>query len=149
MAESEKLQRALKKLIDLLFADFVGGEQFFQVEVRKSTIHYARRQQLPQPPGIDGSEFPDFFEDHALQWIFEDGRIEQFAYLDARPALDQHRAEKAQGVSLHFKSRVRFFSIHSKALTWAFPVPIPLHNGGGNQKIQESLRKFRASTPCK
>ena len=90
MAEIEKLQRAFKKLIDLLFADFVRGEQFFQVEVRKSAIRYARRQKLPQVAGIDGSEFPDFFEDHALQWISEEGRIEQFAYLDARPALDQH-----------------------------------------------------------
>ena len=34
MAEIEKLQRTLKKLIDLFFAHFVWGKQFLQVEVR-------------------------------------------------------------------------------------------------------------------
>src|SRR5207249_2606321 len=43
MAEIEKLQRTLKKLIDLFFAHFVWGEQFLQVEVRKPAVGYARR----------------------------------------------------------------------------------------------------------
>ncbi len=133
MAEIEKLQRTLKELIDLFFAHFVWGEQFLQVEVRKSAVGYARRQKFPQAAGIDGSKFSDFFKDHALQRIFEDPGIKQFADLDAGPALDQYRAQEAQGVALQLKSVVRFFSMHSKALS-PFLVPLSFRNEGGNRK---------------
>src|SRR5439155_1297051 len=110
------------------FSHFVWGNQFLQVEVRKPAVGYARRQKFPQAAGIDGSKFTDFFKDHALQRIFEDPGIKQFADLNAGPALDQYRAQEAQGVSLQLKSVVRFFSAHSKALTLSF------RNEGDNRK---------------
>src|SRR5712692_951552 len=120
MAEVEKLQRALKKMIDLFFADLVRSEQLLQVEVREASIGHPRRQKFPQAAGIDGSECPDFFEDHALKWVFKYSGIEQPANLKARPALDQHRAEKPQRVSLELKSAVCFSSMHWNALKRAF-----------------------------
>jgi len=64
--------------------------------------------EAPQAAGTDGSEVSDFFEDHALQRIFEDAWIEQIAYLNARPALDQHGAEKTQRVFVPVEIRRPF-----------------------------------------
>ena len=44
---------------------------------------------------VVSTKFSDFFKDHALQRIFEDPGIKQFADLNAGPALDQYRAQKA------------------------------------------------------
>ena len=134
MAAIEKLQRTLKELSDLFFADFMWGEQLVQVEVRKSAIRHLSREKLPQAAGTDGSEVSDFFEDHALQWIFEDAWIEQIAYLNARPALDQHGAEKTQRVSFQLKSAVRFFSMHSKDLHYVSLGPISCQDDSGIRK---------------
>src|SRR6266571_367728 len=106
MAEIEKLQSALEKLIDVLLADLVRGEELAKVEIRESAIGHAGRQKLPQAAGINRTEFADFFEDHSLQRVLENTGIEQPADLDARPALDQHRAEKPQRVFLQLKSAV-------------------------------------------
>ena len=134
MAAIEKPQGALKELVDLFFGCFVRGEQLLQVEVRKSAVGHPRREKLPQATGTDGSEVSDFFEDHALQWIFEDAWIEQIAYLNARPALDQHRAEKAQGVSFQLKPAVRFSFMHSKDLHCASLGPISCQDDSGIRK---------------
>src|SRR6266705_552587 len=100
MTKIEKLQHALKQLIDLFLADLVRGEELVQVEARKSAIGHARGQERPQPAGINGPHFADFLEENALQRIFKNGRIEQFANFGSRTALDQDRAQKAQSVSL-------------------------------------------------
>ena len=114
MAEVEELQGALKELIDLLFRDLVRGEQFVQVEVGKSAIGHTRRQKFPQAPRIDGSQLADFFENHAMQRIIKHDGIEQFADFRARPALDQHRAKKSQGVFLQLKFVSCPFSTHNQ-----------------------------------
>jgi len=124
MTEIEKLQRALKKLIDLFFADFAWGQQFVQIEVRESAIRYPGRQEFPQASGFNGSQVTDFLEHRALQGVPKDTGIKQLAELNARPALDQHRAKKAQGVSLQLKSAGCLFSMHSRALGYEFPGPI-------------------------
>src|SRR5437660_3137140 len=67
MAEIEKLQRALKKLVDLFFADLVWSEEFVQVEVWKAAVGHARRQEFPQAAGIDRSQLAYFFKHHTLQ----------------------------------------------------------------------------------
>src|SRR6266480_3986676 len=104
MTEIEKLQRALKKLIDLFFADFARGEQFVQVEHR------------------------------ALQGVPKDTGIKQLAELNARPALDQHRAKKPKSVSLQLKSVGCFFSMHPKALGYEFPGPLSCKGERGDRK---------------
>ncbi len=134
MTEIEKLQRTLKKLIDLFFADFARGEQFVQIEVSEPTIRHPGRQKFPQVAGFNRSQVADFFEHRALQGVPKDTRIKQFAELNARPALDQHRAKKAQSVSLQLKSAGCFFSMHSKALGYEFPGPLSHRNERGNRK---------------
>src|SRR3989441_5871577 len=106
MTEIEKLQSALEKLIDLFLANLVRGEEVAKVEIRESAIGHAGRQKLPQAAGINRTEFADFFEDHTLQRVLENAGVEEPADLDARPALDQHRAEKPQRGFLQFKSAV-------------------------------------------
>src|SRR5260370_26473786 len=81
MAEIEKLQSALEKLIDLFLADLVRGEEVAKVEIRKSAIGPAGRQKLPQAAGINRTEFADLFEDHSLQWVLENTGIEEPADL--------------------------------------------------------------------
>jgi len=88
MAEIEKLQHTFKQLVDLFLADFVGSEEFFQVEIRESTIGYSRGQERPQAAGIDRAQLANFLEDRALQRIVKDTGIEQFTNLNPRPALD-------------------------------------------------------------
>src|SRR5438477_35443 len=117
MAEIEKLQRALKKLVDLFFADLVWSEEFVQVEVWKAAVGHTRRQEFPQAAGINRSQLADFFKHHALQRIVKDAGVEQFANLNARSALDQHRAQKAQGVFLKLKSGVRILNTHLATLS--------------------------------
>ena len=134
MTEIEKLQRALKKLTDLFFADFARGEQFVQVEVRESAICHSRRQEFPQAAGFNGSQIADFLEHRALQGVPKDTGIKQLAELNARPALDQHRAKKPKSVSLQLKSVGCFFSMHSKALDYEFPGPLSHKNERGNRK---------------
>src|SRR6266849_668468 len=106
VAEIEELQRNLKKLIDLFSTGFARGQHCVEIEVRKSSIGHARRKKFAQAAGIDGSQRADFFEDHTLQRLFKDTGIEQLANLGARPALDQHRAKKAQRVFLKLESGV-------------------------------------------
>ncbi|PYU66974.1 MAG: hypothetical protein DMG49_20310 [Acidobacteria bacterium] len=106
MAEIKKLQGTLKQLIDFFLADLVRSEELVQVEVRESAIGYTRGQECPQAAGINGSHFADFLENNALQLVFKNIRIKQLADLNASSALDQHRAEKAQGVFLELESCV-------------------------------------------
>src|SRR6266478_864430 len=124
MTEIEKLQRARKKLIDLFFADFARGEQFVPIEVRESAIRHPGRQKFPQAAGLNGSQISDFLEHRALKGVPKDTGIKQLAELNASPALDQHRAKKAQSVPLQLKSAGCFFSMHSKALGYEFLGPI-------------------------
>jgi hypothetical protein len=98
MAQVEELQRAFKKLVNLLFADFVWSEERMKVEVRESAIRYARWQKLAQAAGIHGAELANFFEDDAAQRILKNGWIEQPADFAARSSLDQDGAQKAQRV---------------------------------------------------
>jgi hypothetical protein len=116
LAEVEKLQRALKEMVDFLFTHFAWSEQLLQVEVREAAVGDTGWQEFPQAAGIDGSQLADFFEDHALQRVFKHTGIEQLANLHARPALDQHRAEKAQRVFLQLKSAFHFFPRPSQAI---------------------------------
>src|SRR5438046_2582922 len=104
MTKIEKLQRTLKKLIDLFFADFARGEQFVQIEVWESAIRHSGRQKFPQAAGFNRSQVANFLEHRALQGVPKDTGIKQLAELNARPALDQHRAKKAQSVSLQLES---------------------------------------------
>src|SRR6266404_671450 len=62
MTEIEKLQRTLKKLIDLFFADFARGEQFVQIEVSEPTIRHPGRQKFPQVAGFNRSQVAVFEE---------------------------------------------------------------------------------------
>src|SRR5216683_6174426 len=117
MTKIEKLQHALKQLIDLFLADLVRGEEVVQVEVRKSAIGQARGQERPQAAGINGTHFADFLEENALQRIFKNGRIEQFANFGPRPALDQDRAQKAQSVFLQRKPAIGIMNMHAGSLS--------------------------------
>src|SRR5260370_37670354 len=71
MTKIEKLQHALKQLIDFFLADLVRGEHVVEVEVRESAMGQARGQKGPQAAGINGSHFADFLEENALQRIFK------------------------------------------------------------------------------
>ena len=104
MAKIEELQCALKELVDFFFVDLVWGEEFVEVEVRKTSVGHASGQKLPQAAGINSSQLADFFKQDALQRIVKNTGIEQLANLEARAALYQHRAKKTQGVFLELKS---------------------------------------------
>jgi len=104
MALVEKRQCALKELIDLFFGDLVRGEEPVEIEFREPTIGHAGRKKCPQAPRFDGSQRADFFKHHALQRILKNSGIEQFADFQPGSALDQHRAEEPQGVSLQLRS---------------------------------------------
>src|SRR2546421_12442828 len=78
MTEIEKLQGALKKLIDLFFADFAWGQQFVQIEVWESAIRHPGRQKFPQAAGFNRSPVADFFEHPALQAGPKDTVLKQF-----------------------------------------------------------------------
>ena len=124
MAAIEKVQCTLKELRDLFFADFARGQQFVQIEVRKSAIRYPGRKEFAQAAGFNGSQIANFLEHRALQGVPKNTGVKQLAELNARPALDQHRAKKAQSVSLQLKSASCLFSMHSKVLVYEFPRPI-------------------------
>src|SRR5258707_11497792 len=112
VAEIEKLQGTLKKLVDFFFADFRRGQELVQIEVRKAAVGHARGQKFPQAAGINSSQITDFFKHHPLQRIVKNTGIEQLADLKARSALDQHGAEEAQRVFLKLKSSVRIMKRH-------------------------------------
>jgi len=112
MAEIEKLQSAFKKVIDFFFADFVWGEQLLQVEVREAAVSHAGGQKRAQLAGVNRSHAADFLENDPMQRIFKDTGIKQLADLQTRPALDQHRAEKTQRISLQVNCSVFFFPKH-------------------------------------
>src|SRR6267143_1425346 len=134
MAEIEKLQRAFKKVIDFFFGDFVGSEQFLQVEVREAAVGHAGRQKRAEVAGVHRSHAADFLENDAVQWICEDAGIQQLADLQARSALDQHGAEKTQGISLQVNCGVFFFFKHSQALNYTVLSPISLQGEGVSSK---------------
>src|SRR5258708_32720110 len=83
MAEIEKPQHIVEKLIDLSFADLVRSEEVIQVEIRKSAIGHSRGQKRPQAAGGDGAQLADFLEYPALQGGVQDTRSEQPAALTA------------------------------------------------------------------
>ena len=95
MTEIEKPERALKQLVNVLFAGFVRGEKFVKIEIRKSSIRYARGKELPQAPRFDGSKLANFLKNNALERVLKNSRIEQMANLQPSPTLDQHRAKKS------------------------------------------------------
>src|SRR5947199_10799657 len=51
MAKIEELQCALKELVDFFLVDLVWGEEFVEVEVRKTSVGHASGQKLPQAAG--------------------------------------------------------------------------------------------------
>src|SRR5690242_5440065 len=107
MAQIEQLQRALKKLIDFFFTDFLRGEEGLQIKIGKAAIRDPRRQQLPQTPRINGAQFANFLENHAAQRVLKHAGIEPPANFPARSALDQHRTQEAQRVSFEQCSTFR------------------------------------------
>src|SRR5881392_3549494 len=74
MAKIEKLQCALKELVDFFLVDLVWGEEFVEVEVRKTSVGHASGQKLPQAAGINSSQLADFFKQDALQRIVKNTR---------------------------------------------------------------------------
>jgi hypothetical protein len=111
MAQIKK-ERAPKELVDLFFSDFVGCEEFAQIEVRESSIGHPGWKKFLQTAGIDGAQLANLFEDHPAQGIVEDGGIEQSADFSARPTLDQDGAQKAQGIPLESRPAVWFMCRH-------------------------------------
>src|SRR6266700_6556501 len=119
MAQIEQLQRALKELINFFFTDFVRGKEGLQIEIGKSAIRNARRQQLPQTARINGAKFANFLENHAAQRILKHAWIEQPANLAARSAFDQHRAQETQRVFFQQRPACGFKGHRNRfALRW-------------------------------
>jgi hypothetical protein len=98
IAQIEELQSAFKELVDLFFGDFVRREERLKVEVGKSAIGHAGREQFAQMVGLDRAKLANFFEDHAAEWITENAWRERLADFRARAALDQDGTKKPQGV---------------------------------------------------
>src|SRR5260370_21323598 len=96
MAEIEKQQHIVKKLIDLSFADLVRSEEVVQVEIRESAIGHTRGQERPQVAGVHGAQLPGFLEYHALQGVVKDTRIQQPAELTPGAPLTHDPTNKAQ-----------------------------------------------------
>src|SRR5690349_22587182 len=69
MAQIEQLQRALKELIDLFFADLVRGQKRPQVEIGESAIGDASREKFAQAARIDGAKVTNLFKDYAAQGV--------------------------------------------------------------------------------
>jgi hypothetical protein len=134
MAEVEKLQRAFKKVINFFFTDFVRGEQFLQVEVREAAVGHTGRQKRAQVAGVNRAHAADFLENDAMQGICKDAGIQQLADLQTRSALDQHGAEKTQGVSLQVNCGIFFFSKHLHALNYTVPGLISRQGEDGSRK---------------
>ena len=111
MTEIEKLKRALEKVIDLFFTDFIGGEQASEIEIWKAPAANPGGQELTQAARINGPQVAYFLENNTMQGIIEDAWVKQFADLRTRAALDQNGAEKAQRVLLKLKPSV--FLVHS------------------------------------
>lgn len=107
MTRIEELQGALKELINLLFAHFVGSQERWKVEVGKSAIGHAAREKLAQAARINGAELANFFEDHPAQRILKHLGREQFADFRAGAALNQDGTQKPQGVFLEQRLVVR------------------------------------------
>ena len=128
MAEIEKLQRAFKKVIDFFFGDFVRGEQFLQVEIWEAAVGHAGGQKRAEVAGVNRAHATDFLENDAMQRVCKDTGIKQLADLQAGTALDQHRAEKTQGIPLQVNCGVFFFSKHSQSLNYTVPGPISLQS---------------------
>ena len=99
MAQIEELQRAFKKLVDFFLADIVGSEEGVEVEVREAPSGDASGKKLAQAAGIDRAELADLLEDDTAQGILKNARIEQPADFASRPPLNQHRTQKAEGIS--------------------------------------------------
>ena len=100
MAQIEKPQGAFKKLVDLFFVDFIGGEESVEVEVGKPARGDASGKKLAQAAGIDRAESADLLEDHAAQGILKNAGIEQPADFAARSRLNQNRTQEAEGICL-------------------------------------------------
>src|SRR5216683_1440749 len=79
-------------------------EQLLQVEVREPAVGHAGGQKFAQAARVHRSHVADFLEDYPVQRVVKDTGIKQLANLNARPALDQHRTKKAQGVFLELES---------------------------------------------
>ena len=99
MAEVKKFQSAFKELIDLLFADFVRRKKGVQIKVPEVAAGHARWQELAEAARIDGAEFANLLEDHAVQRILKNMRIEEFADFAARSSFNQYRAQETQRIS--------------------------------------------------
>src|SRR5260370_9147673 len=69
MTKIEKLQHALKQLIDCFLADLVRAEEGVEVEARESAMGQARGQKGPPAARINGSHVADFLDETAFHAI--------------------------------------------------------------------------------
>src|SRR5258706_391034 len=104
VAEVEQSQRTFKEIIDFFFIHFVRGEQLSQIEIRETAVGHAGWQKFAQSPRVNRSHVANLFENHPVHGIIKHAGIQQLADLRARPALDQHRAKKAQRIFLEMES---------------------------------------------
>src|SRR5712691_12391691 len=79
VAEVEQLQGTLEKMIDFFFAHFVRSEQLLQVEVREAAVGHPGWQEFAQAAGVYRAHLANFLENHPVQGIVKDARIEQLA----------------------------------------------------------------------
>src|SRR5216683_465583 len=85
-------------MIDFFFTHFVRREQLSQIEIREAAAGHAGWQKFAQAAGVNRSHVANLFENHPVYGIIKHAGIQQLADLRARPALDQHRAKKAQSI---------------------------------------------------
>src|SRR5258708_39725825 len=69
MAEIEKPQHIVKKLIDLSFADLVRSEEVVQVVIREYAIGHTRGQERPQAAEVVDARLGEFLKYHVLDEI--------------------------------------------------------------------------------
>jgi hypothetical protein len=121
MAQVEQLQSALEELIDFRFADFVRREQGVKIEIGKAAIGHAGRQQFAQAARLDGTERANFLENHTAERVLKNTGIKQFADFGPRSTLNQHGAEKTQGIPFEERPLVYFWYGHTSPFCHGLP----------------------------
>jgi hypothetical protein len=111
----EKLERALKQFVYVLFAGFVWCEKLVEIKVWESAVCDTGRKKLPQTSRFNRSEVSNFLEHHALQRILKYSWIEQMTDLQSSPALDQYRAKEPQRISLQLGALVWAVTMHGNS----------------------------------
>src|SRR5712691_6699992 len=106
VAEVEQLQRAFKQMIDFFFTHVVRREQLSQIEIWETAVGHAGWQKFAQAAGVNQSHVANLFENRLVHGVFKHGGIQELTDLRARPALDQHRAKKAQRIFLKLESGI-------------------------------------------